>query len=364
MFTALRIVQIAHAYPPYPGGLSHVVENISTRLAGKGYEVEVITLDTGLNLPSIENYHGVTVKRFKGYTPLNAYYIPSTDFIKHLKRVDTDNTIFHLHNLGSVSTYLAWKALRRKTDKIVLTPHYHESGSTLHTRFLWKIYKLLVKKMLKNIKIIHAVSSFEASLLWKDFGVKPVIIQNGIGEDVKDYNWSPPSNTHIITFAGRIEKYKRVDLVVKYARRLIDLGFNIKLRLIGRGSDLKRILSLARMMGLSIEHYDFLERREYLEKLSASTVFVNLSAYEAFSIVTAEALAMGIPVVIAEPWGQTFHGCSKAHIVDPLNETGVIKALKKSINTQRKTEKCGLIKTWNEVVDEMINMLYMRLLQF
>ncbi|RLE91931.1 MAG: glycosyltransferase family 1 protein, partial [Thermoprotei archaeon] len=46
----LEIVQVTHTYPPYVGGLSHVTENLSKKMAKMGHEVTVVTLDVDGNL--------------------------------------------------------------------------------------------------------------------------------------------------------------------------------------------------------------------------------------------------------------------------------------------------------------------------
>ncbi len=355
----MRIVQVAHAFPPYHGGLSHVVENLSIRLVKRGFDVEVVTLDVGMNLPGLGEYNGVIVRRFRGYAPLNAYYIPSRGFIKYLSEIDTDDTIFHLHNLGSVSTYYAWRTLHRKEARIVLSPHYHESGSTIHTRLLWRIYRILAKKIVDGSDRLHAVSRFEAELLKRHFGADALVIPNGVGGDVFQYRWTPPPDKIVLTYAGRVEGYKRVDLIVRYARMIWD-GRDVVVRIIGEGSDLERILKLSKKLGVNIEHHRFLDRKAYLDMLSRSSVFINLSSYEAFSIVTAEALAIGVPAVVAKPWGRTFSGCSRAFIVDPASPANVVGSIKKALRLENEDTpaKCPVIRSWDDVVDALVEKLY------
>lgn len=207
---------------------------------------------------------------------------------------------------------------RRDSPRYVVTPHHHESGSKWHTRLLWKPYKPLAKRVVREADVVHSVSPYEAELIRRDFHVDPIVVPNGVSEDVFSHRWNPPAGKIILTYAGRVERYKHVDLILKCASilqgKLKDIPVSV--RIIGRGSDLKRISRIARRLEVKTEHFDFLPRREYLKLLSNSTVFINLSSYEAYSIVTAEALALGIPSIVAEPWGQTFKGIRGAYIVD------------------------------------------------
>ena len=159
-----------------------------------------------------------------------------------------------------------------------------------------------------------------------------------------------------MTYAGRVEGYKRVDLamrVVAQVQRI--LGVKVRFKIIGDGPMMDRVRGLAKACGIELMHMGFLPRREYLRELARSSAFINLSRYEAFSIVTAEALALGLPVVIAKPWGRIFENY-RAYVVDAedINEVvkALIKALTEPINVSAK------IPTWTEVVREYMRKLY------
>jgi glycosyltransferase involved in cell wall biosynthesis len=56
---------------------------------------------------------------------------------------------------------------------------------------------------------------------------KIIIIPNGVEEDVLRYKWSGYDSDYMM-YAGRVEKYKRLDLAIKIAResglRLMIIG--------------------------------------------------------------------------------------------------------------------------------------------
>jgi len=357
----MKIVIIAHAFPPYVGGLSYVVKNLSVNLAKKGFDVEVVTLDIDGNLPKYEEYRVAVVRRFRGYAPDGCYFVPSMECIKYLKNLEAD--IVHVHNIGSLLTLFAINVIRKRggRPKIVVTPHHHEGGSKWHTKLGWVFYKPIARKALKKADVVHAVSNYEFSLIRKDFGVEPIVIPNGVSEDVFSYRWNPPKDRVVITYAGRVEKYKRVDLIIEIAHKLSKIvKEKIVVRIIGRGSDLQRILKLAKQHGIEIEVLGFLPRDEYLETISKTTIFMNLSRYEAYSIVTAEALAIGVPAIIAKPWGLNFKGM--AFIVD-LNDkhqmvktiTGVLNDLDSISITSSGHDS---IESWNIVTEKLIRYVY------
>jgi glycosyltransferase involved in cell wall biosynthesis len=360
----LRIEIVAHAFPPYTGGLAYVAENLSVNLARKGFEVEVLTLDVGKGLPRYEEYKGVHVRRFRGYAPDNCYFIPSTEFIGYLKDVRAD--IVHVHNIGSLLTPIAIQIARenKSRPKIVVTPHHHESGSKWHTKVAWLFYKPIARQSLSRVDVIHAVSRYEASLIMRDFGREAVIIPNGVSEDVFKYRWRPPEDRIVLTYAGRVERYKRVDLVVRLAKELSRLGVDVVVRVIGEGPDLQRVLRIAINSGVRFEAPGFLPRETYLEMLSQSTALVNFSDYEAYSIVTAEALAMGVPAIIARPWGNIFEGVTGAYIVDKQDISGIANLIIGiHSNTARhhgRVDWNERIQPWSHVAEQIVQRLYLR----
>jgi len=356
----MDIVIVAHAFPPYMGGLSYVVENISTRLAAKGFNVDVVTLDTDGGLPREEVYRGVHVKRFRGYAPDGGYFIPSIDFYRYLRSREAD--VFHLHNIGALTVPAAYMALRSTGRSYVVTPHYHRSGYKWHAKVLWRLYRPVARRILRGAGVVHCVSSYEASLVREVFGVDCIIIPNGVSEDVLDYRWSPPSGGIVVTYAGRLEKYKRVDLVVKATAILKQRGFrDVVVKIIGEGSDLGRVMSVAKELGVEVIHLGFLPRPRYLEELSKSTVFVNASQYEAYSIVSAEAIAIGVPTVVVEPWGQHFKGLRNVFITEQSPEA-IASAIEEVLGRldENGLENSGkaLIPTWNIVVENLIEEVY------
>lgn len=359
-----KVLMVAHSFPPYIGGLAYVVENISLKLVERGYEVEVVTLDIEGKLPKTEEYHGVLVKRFKGYAPDGGYFAPSPEFYKYLQRSKAD--IYHLHNIGALTIPVAYTALRRTGRHYVITPHHHESGYKWHARILWKLYRPYAARIIRNARITHCVSEYEARLVRKDFAPERiVVIPNGVKEDVYNYYWKPPEDRIVLTFAGRIERYKNVDILVEAARILANkTRRKVVVKIIGRGPDLPRIITKARKEGVPVETPGFLPRKKYLEELANTTVFVNPSSYEAYSIVSAEAIAMGVPAVLAKPWGNHFKKYPLTMVVDPSPRT-VAEAIYQLLTKTSEVRGLGQarnIPTWSQVVDRLIGEVYERII--
>ncbi len=354
----MRILLVGHAYPPYAGGLSHVLYNVSLRLVSMGHEVTVLGLRYGGNVPNIE-LPRLRVIRAMGIAPRDSYFAPTHDFIiKFIKLVrGFDPDVIHLHNVGSLITPTAviLSKFFNNMDRIVLTPHHHEEGSRIDTKAMWMLYKPVLRRILRVINRVHTVSQFERLLVLRDFGIDSVVIPNGVSEDVYDIKREDP-DLPTVTYAGRVEEYKRVDLAVRAVAKAQEfLGVKIRFKVIGDGPAIGGIKRLARELGVELMHTGFLPRVDYLRELATSTVFINLSKYEAFSIVTAEALALGLPVVIARPWGRVFSAFG-AYVINPDNLSETVNTLVKALSEPPSIR--AKIPTWSEVVKEYVSKLY------
>lgn len=358
----LNIVQVTHAFPPYMGGLSHVVKCLSLNLIELGHKVKVVTLDPNHRGLRSENYEGVEIRRFSSFAPSNAYFLPSPAALNYLRKVEAD--IVHAHNIGSLFVPACWFALRGRLNDIgfVISPHHHFEGSLWHTQMLRKPYIPVARYVIKSADEIHCVSRFEADLVREAFFREPVVIQNGISEDVLDFRWEPPDDEMILMYAGRLEKYKRVNVLVEAASIVSREVPNVTLRIIGNGSDLSNILSLAAKLNVKIEHYDFLPRADYLSLMSTSNYFVNLSEYEAFSIVVAEAISIGLNVVAALPWGITFESFNNVRLVNGGSAVQTARSILDLKNKKMKLNSHGKILFWSQVAQQMVEEIYLPLL--
>jgi glycosyltransferase involved in cell wall biosynthesis len=164
---------------------------------------------------------------------------------------------------------------------------------------------------------------------------KVVTIPNGVEEDVMNYKWQGQQSNYMI-YAGRIEKYKRLELALQTAEKL-----GTKLLIIGQGPYRKKLEKYVR------NHYrdlaELLEpqpREKYLELVSKARYAINPSKHEAYSIFIAEALAIGTPAIITK------------EIAENLN------AETQQLNEQLVIATKAPIKTWTETMQLYLKELY------
>ncbi len=297
----MRIAQVCPRFYPDIGGVETHVYEISKRLA-KEFEVEVLTTDPSGKLPKIEDVEGVTVRRFKSLAPGDAYYF-SLDLYRYLKKNSVKYDLIHAHNYHAFPALFA--ALSKRDSRFIFTPHYHAHGHSFFRNLLHKPYKLFGRKIFEKADAVICVSNYEKRLVLDNFrvaGNKIHVIPNGINleefEEVDKIKEQRDKSLRRILFVGRIEKYKRLDYLVKALKHLPE---NFVLEVVGKGSCKPKIVKLAKDVGVTgrIKFYQDLSRKELVRKYAEADVFVLLSKHEAYGIAVAEALAAKTPCIVA-----------------------------------------------------------------
>jgi len=233
----MKILQVAPGYYPRIGGLEYVVKSVSERLVKFGHEVTVLAGEPDVDKIREEEVNGVRVIRWPTWSPSEAYHFPrkKIDLEEILKELARQVDVVHVHSVYSVfavhSNLLIASGIG--SIKVVVTPHYHGTERSFIRRVLWIPWRRRVAELLKRASVVHADSRREPSILASHYPVardKIVVIPNGVDEDVFDYRWRG-QNSYCMIYAGRTEKYKRLELAIEVAREL-----NLKLLIVGKGS--------------------------------------------------------------------------------------------------------------------------------
>jgi glycosyltransferase involved in cell wall biosynthesis len=318
----MNIVHIINRFLPNIGGAELYVYNLSKKLVELGHRVTVITTTSTKfrgaetrSLPKREVIDGIEVIRARAY--LSG---PGLVFAPSLSRliIDNDADIYNVHGfLSNISMEASIITKSFKGKPVVLTVHDITIAENLRLYYpLWKLYFISLGELLcKVVDVIIAQNPQDASLLRslvKD-GDKVHIVPNGI--DLNLFNKSKISSTdleefkkkfrvenkYVLLFVGRIEKRKRIDLLL-FALKLIvnEFGDNIVLLVVGPDQGEKEnLLKLSRQLGLekNVIFTGLLDVYDLFKAYAIADIFVSLSAQEAFGLSILEALAMEVPVV-------------------------------------------------------------------
>jgi glycosyltransferase involved in cell wall biosynthesis len=338
----MRVLFIAPSYYPHIGGVEYVVKSVAERLTKAGHETIVVAGEPNTDKPREDVVNGVRVVRWPVWSPGNAYHFPRrrSDLEKLLKELARQVDALHVHSVHSIFTVYAGLVIANSSSspRIVVSPHYHGTGHTFVRRFLWIFWRRRVTELLKRASVVHAVSKREASILashYSEIGSKIVVVPNGVDEDMLSYRWQGQSSNYMV-YAGRVERYKRLELAVDIAKEL-----NLKLLIIGKGPYREKLVRYtSKVYREGVEFLEPQPRQKYLELLSRARYAINPSKHEAFSIFTAEALAMGTPAIVSREIAENLEARAR-----PLVKDLVI------------AEKAP-IRTWNEILQLHLDKLY------
>ncbi|MBN1245748.1 glycosyltransferase family 4 protein [Candidatus Bathyarchaeota archaeon] len=112
----------------------------------------------------------------------------------------------------------------------------------------------------------------------------------------KKYGFDPEDK--IILFAGRVERIKGLDFLIKSFKSVKEMEPNAKLVIVGRGSDETRLRRLTEEFELTdVVFMGFQNPRKIPEILNCADVVVLCSVSEASPNIVREAFACGVPVV-------------------------------------------------------------------
>jgi len=347
----MNILQVCPKYYPSIGGVEEYVRNISERLA-REHQVTVFAGDPSGKLPREEEINGVLVRRFKSFSPGDAYHF-SLEMAKELRKSRFD--IVHGHNYHALPLFFCryvW------TGKFVVNPYYHGHGHTPVRDFLLRLYKPFGKRIFGRADRIIAISNYEKVLLLRDFAIeedKLSVVSPGIDLAELGNLDGICKETKTILYVGRLEKYKDVQHIIE-AMPLLDKDF--RLDIVGKGPYKEKLVELIKRLRLDtrVSFYQDLSRVELLKMYARADIFILLSQHESFSIVVAEALASKTPCIVASTsaLSEWIDNKNCFGIDYPINNAKLAELINKVTG-----KKVGNVKLWDwDEVAHQIAKLY------
>ena len=194
-----------------------------------------------------------------------------------------------------------YAAQAKRGNKLVFTPHYHGTGHTFFRSLLHIPYKYVAKTIFNKSDQIVCVSKFEKNLLIRAFNIdeeRIILIPNGITFGEFQHYKKEKKDHQTILYVGRLEKYKGIDYVIKTLPKLDDA---IVLEIVGEGPYQENLVDLVKALGLEsrVQFYQWLPRKELIQKYVTADLYISLSKLEAYGICVAEALASRTVCIVA-----------------------------------------------------------------
>ncbi len=350
----MRILFATDQYLPTPGGISIVTQRISVALAKKGHTVAVIAPSTSWKFKKevkdnvvIFRIQSVLVHKLKQlrYSPTFLYHKKINTIVNNFKP-----DIIHLETPNTIASE-ALNAAKKLNIPVIATCHImpeNISGTLPFLpskigRMVGDLYMKQIIKLFNKVDFVTAPTLIGTAILHAYNIDKPTLaLSNGI--DLKQFQQPPlevkeklrekynlPS-VPIILYIGRLDKEKKVDILIE-SLRYINKSQPFHLILEGKGQQQEYLENLVKKLGLrnQVSFIGYVDEKELSILYAIATIFVMPSTAELQSLVTMEAMAMGLPVIGA-------HAGALPYLIKP-DQNGFLFAPDDPIDLSRKLQQ-------------------------
>jgi glycosyltransferase involved in cell wall biosynthesis len=357
--SGLRVAVATPSYPPELGGLGSHVRSLATALAGQGCEATVLTQvrtrtagaaharTEGERLQVVGFPSRVGGRRF-GYAPRLRSYA-------HEHRGDFD--VVHAF---SYHAPVALAVSGASDVPLFFSPVFHASGHSTLARAAHLVYRPLASRVFERSEGILCSSHAERDDVVRLYPfcapwarVIPIAVDAVLFDGVEPFATEGP----VILSAGRLDRYKRVDLVVQAMR---EVGSRATLVICGVGPEEGRLRALAETEGVA-GHVRLLGgvSDEVLRRWQRTAdVVVSLSTRESFGLSLAEGITAGAAIVASEiPAHREMAAAMRAaptFVPEPATPSNVAAALVGALAAGRPGRPAGGLRAWSDVARDTI----------
>lgn len=348
----MRILVLNYEFPPLGGGGAPVSKELAIRVKKRGHSVDVVTMGYH-GLPSYEQIEGVGVYRVKcirknksSCNPIEqfSYIISAKKFICHLleeKKYD----LCHVHFV--VPTGVVAYMIKKKFGlDYIITAHGSDvegHNRKKSNRIMHRLLRPLWKRIAGNAVQVIGPSEHLIRLMEKSLPRDYLVIPNGVDLDCFK-QISADHKEHSILYAGRLQKSKNVQTVIKALAQTDMRGWRFDI--VGDGPYRENLEVLVRELGLgnAVRFHGWIDNgtEELMDYYRKAALFVSQSRFESFGLAVVEAIASGCAVLISDiDSHRNFVDCEECLTspmdVDELSrKIGLFLAGEKSYHVDRK----------------------------
>ncbi|MCW7079272.1 MAG: glycosyltransferase family 4 protein [Canidatus Methanoxibalbensis ujae] len=302
----MKIAMVTLLFPPIIAGSGKRFYEIGRRLSRKN-EVHIYTV--GVNGDAEEELDGMLVHRYGKFDALSAESAYrsgvkfSINLFNCLRKNDYD--VIDCNIVSKMPAYVSYIIARRKYIPFIET--WHEVMHVQNFHLLNPIMGLPAFFMEfpipnladMNIAVSDTTRRRMINLLNAD-AKKTVVISNGVDLE-KFRKISVEKRYGRILYVGRLERHKRVDVLIHAYKILKRRYKDAELIIVGDGSQRRRLMNLSRHV--DVRFYNFLPEEKLIAVMKSAWVLVLPSVKEGQGIVLLESMAAGTPPIAVQAEG-------------------------------------------------------------
>lgn len=342
----MRVLHVSACFAPAfrYGGPPRSILGLCQALVRTGVDVEVFTTtaDGDHPLPPAPHgveYEGVHVRYFPLSWPQRFWR--SAALADAIGREAAGADLVHVHGLWNFTVWAGARAARAAGVPYVISPRgmLLSDARARHGALKTIAYWGAQRRDLRGAAFLHATSETEARAL-AAVGPRVVTIANGVEwktatpEQIARLRQrlDLPDHADVITFIGRLHPIKRLDLLADAFTRLRRDGREAYLVIAGpdEGGHRREIEPRFRDVADRVRWTGALEDDDKWALLATSRALVQCSDSESFGLSVAEALSVGVPVVVSDrgAWNEVSSvGCGEVVAHEAAAIAGALRRL-------------------------------------
>lgn len=321
----MRVIHVTPYFAPAfgYGGPPGSILGLCRALQRAGVEVEVITTTADgpralrPSPPEGDRYDGVPVRYFPLAAPRRMFRARGLGAALATAAARAD--LIHVHGLWNLPAWTAARVARRVGIPYVISPRGMLDAGSLAQHAVRKriAYWTAERRNLAGAAFLHATSPAEAEALEdRGAGAPVVTVPNGIdlppggmpARGAFRERLGVTANAPLVTYLGRIHPIKRLDLLAAAFERLRGVRPDAQLVIAGpdEGGHRREIEPRFSRLGPAVHWTGELGEAEKWSLLADADALVMCSDSESFGMSVLEAMAAGLPVVVAQtcPWDE------------------------------------------------------------
>lgn len=287
---------------PRSGGAETHLHQVFGRLAGRGHEVTLLVSGWAGADPRA-SLDGMEVHRTGGR---HTFFLAAPRYYR--TRLAKRRFDIVVEDLNKVPVFTPWWG----DTPVLLLVHHLFGGTAFEQASLpvatttW-ILERAVPRAYRGRPVVAVSESTRLDLVARGMDPERIeVIPNGI--DLAAFTPAPDGrrfDSPTLLYLGRLERYKRVDLILKAAARLSAQGCDLRVVIAGRGGQESALRALSTELGMNarVDFRGYVSDEERLELFRRSWVHLLTSPNEGWGIANVEAAACGTPTVASDSPG-------------------------------------------------------------
>ena len=316
----MRILMLSHGYPPVISGVTLIVQKLAKAMVAKGHDVAVVAGsdrkesyeadDQGVDLVRVRSLRNPFWQR--GPIP----FMSQSELDELLDRFQPD--LIHDHDAGPLGAQLA-RLSEELTIPLMATCHFvprfvagyltwdrqpHEAiESVIWAYSLW-LYDHFGHLVFPNETHRRAFTqqglTVPTSIISNGLDITRYRPDRGAEDDDLAARYGLPAGPRVL-FVGRLMRDKEIEVLIQ-AIAAMRLRVKAHLIIAGQGDDRQRLEGITEEMGLQsqVHFLGFVPEADMPALYRAVDCFAIASQCEVQSLPTLQALATGLPVVVAD----------------------------------------------------------------